>query len=391
MQHKNYLAIAIAATLATSLPASAIELTDYLDPESHWEEAFVLGQFNTKSGNQDQLSYNLNLDANYLNNYSSLMRVWKIELDGNSNVSRGPNDGDESVDATQANVNGTVDNYFNEKDKTFWYGSANLGYQDDKDDIYAKIGGGVGYGRVINATPLAKVLRFEEELREHGLITGKISEATYIALARIVDKQQEFRSRYGDQEYKAYWFIAMEELLRQEGVLKGGKLGAAGTLHMDRVMFDEPISIRKHGWLVRGGVGLVVQDFNGNKGDPSLDIEFEYAKPYGYRGQFINLVRYSAILADDTGHVVSNNMSYSYELSDRIDWVNRWKIQYDKAGGSGNDTITNNLSSTFRYYLTNIISVDATLALNHFEDDIDNNGNDDVDVSTFLGVRYRLK
>ncbi len=388
---KRYCLLGAAIGAALSLPAGAIELTDYLDPESRWEEAFVLGQLNTKSGNQDQMSYNLNLDANYLNNYSSLMRVWKIELDGNSNVSRGPNDGDKTIDATQANANGTVDTYFNEKDKTFWYGSGTLGYQDDKDDIYTKIGAGVGYGRVINATPLAKVLRFEEELREHGLITGKISDATYIALARIVDRQQEFRSRYGEQEYKAYWFLAMEELLRLEGVLKDGKLGAAGTLHMDRVLFDEPISVRKHGWLVRGGVGLVVQDYDGNSGDPSLDAEFEYAKPYGYRGQFINVLRYSAILADGTGHVVSNNMSYSYELSDRIDWVNRWKIQYNKAGDSGNDTVSNSLSSTFRYYLTNIISVDATVALNHYEDDIDGNDNDDVDVSTFLGVRYRLK
>jgi len=258
-------------------------------------------------------------------------------------------------------------------------------------DFRLPIGAGVGYGRVINATPLAKVLRFEEELREHGLITGEISPATYIALARIVDKQQEFRSRYGDQEYKAYWFIAMEELLRLEGVLKGGKLGAAGTLHMDRVLFDEPISVRKHGWLVRGGVGLVVQDYDGNSGDPSLDAEFEYAKPYGYRGQFINVLRYSAILDGDTGHIVSNNMSYSYELSDRIDWVNRWKIQYDKAGDGGTDTLSNTLSSTFRYYLTNIISVDATVAVNDYEDDIDGNGNDDVDISTFVGVRYRLK
>ncbi|HFD86187.1 MAG TPA: hypothetical protein ENJ35_00755, partial [Gammaproteobacteria bacterium] len=366
------LSLAVAAAITIPVSASAIQLTDYLNPESHWEEAFVLGQFNTKSGNQDQTSYNLNLDANYLNNYSSLPRVWKIELDGNSNISRGPNKGDESINASQANANATVDNYFNNKEKYFWYGSVNLGYQDDKDDIYTKVGGGVGYGRVINATPLAKVLRFEEELREHGIITGKISETTYLALARIVDKELEFKARYGDQEYKAYWFIAMEELLRLEGVLKGGKLGAAGTLYMDRVMFDEPISIRKHGWLVRGGVGLVVQDFNGNKGDPSLDIEWEYAKPHGYRGQFINLLRFSTILADNTGQIITNNMSYSYELSDRIDWVNRWKLLYEKAGdSSSNDTLTNNLSSTFRYYITNIISVDATVALNDIEDDID--------------------
>lgn len=389
---KSLIKLALGSALAAPAAASAIELTDYTDPVSQWEEAFVVGQFNSKSGNQDQTSYNLNLDANYLNTYSSLPRVWKIELDGTSAVSRGPNDGDDSVEATQANAAATIDNYFNDDSKTFWYGSGNLAYQDDAEEIYTKVGAGVGYGRVINATPLAKVLRFEEELREHGVIIGKISNATYIALARIVDKEQEFKSRYGADEYKPYWFLAMEELLRNEGVLKDGKLGAAGTLYMDRVMFDEPISIRKHGWLVRGGAGLVVQDFDGNEGDPSLDVEFEYAKPYGYRGQFINLLRYSTILADNTGHILSNNMSYSYELSDRIDWVNGWTITFNQPSDDTlNDTVANNITSSFRYYLTNVISVDATLALNHLEDDIDNNDNDDVDVSTFLGVRYRLK
>lgn len=389
---KSLIKLALGSALAAPVAASAIELTDYTDPVSQWEEAFVVGQFNSKSGNQDQTSYNLNLDANYLNTYSSLPRVWKIELDGTSAVSRGPNDGDDSVEATQANAAATIDNYFNDDSRTFWYGSGNLAYQDDAEEIYTKVGAGIGYGRVINATPLAKVLRFEEELREHGVIVGKISDATYIALARIVDKEQEFKSRYGADEYKPYWFLAMEELLRNEGVLKDGKLGAAGTLYMDRVMFDEPISIRKHGWLVRGGVGLVVQDFDGNEGDPSLDVEFEYTKPYGYRGQFINLLRYSTILADNTGHILSNNMSYSYELSDRIDWVNGWTVTFNQPSDDTlNDTVANNVTSSFRYYLTNVISVDATLALNHLEDDIDNNGNDDVDVSTFLGVRYRLK
>ena len=45
---------------------------------------------------------------------------------------------------------------------------------------------------------------------------------------------------------------------------------------MDDVLFDEPISARQHGWLVRAGVGMQLRDFLGTvDSDPKLRFEFE--------------------------------------------------------------------------------------------------------------------
>ena len=372
-------------------PAAAIRLTDYLEPESRYEQAFLLGNFNSRSGNQDQTSYDLTLRANYEHNYSSLPRTWQLRLDGATDISRGAERGDEQQETSSANAHLNIDNYLAPDSRRFWFGAADAGYLSDADDPFFKLGGGLGVGRVIDATPLAKVLRFEEELRAHGIVRGPISDATYLALARLVARQDEFRARYGEDEYKPYWFAAMEELLRVEGVLYRDRLGAAGALYMDRVLFDESVSVREHGWLLRGGVGLVVRDFHGNKGNPSLDGVYEYARPFGWRGQLIERLNVSVLLSGGNGYLLGNTLSYTHELSNRIDWENRWEFTFQDGDDETDHLISHVVTSTFHYYLTNRLNLDATVSVTRVSDDIEDNGNDDTSVTTFLGVRYRLR
>lgn len=384
---------AIANPVVLSAIAHAIELTDYTNPVSRYEDAFVEGKLSTNSGNQDQTSYNGNLNLDWQSAYSSLPRTFGLRANALADVSRGPNDGDEQQKAVSANVAGNVDNYFKNDNTWFWYGSGEVGYLEDAENELVKVGAGVGYGRVINATPLAVTLRVVEKLREHGVLTRDLTKDQYLTVASIIERENEFKTQYGADEYKPYFFKAIEEELKSAGVLRDESMGAIGALFMDRVIYDEPISTRKHGWVARVGAGLVVQDYTGETdNDPSLDAVFEYAKPYGVRGQFQDILSYSTIFADNTDQLVSNNMSYTYELSDRVDWENRWTVDYLKSGDDEvNDILTNALATTFRYYLTNRVSAGATLSLAQVEDDIDDNGNDDTSVATFFDIRYRLK
>lgn len=379
--------------------AAGIEMTDYKDPKSTWEEAYLTGSFSSKAGNQEQASYNLILDAYYEHNYSSLPRTWQIYIDGKADVTRGPNDTDSTEDNSQATFEGTLDNYFKTHPNVFWTGTTVTNYRSDASDPRIEIGAGLGYGRVINATPLAKVLRIEEELREHGVIMGRISDADYLELAQIIDRENEYKSRYGIDEYKAYWFSDFEKALKRMGALRNDALGALGVLQMDNVLFLEPVSIRKHGWLVRGGVGYVLQNFEGDDSDPSLFFDFEYAHPSGYKGQFINSTKYSTIIGSaDHSHYITNDMSYSHEISDRVDWINTWTLDWEMYEGDQDDIVTNGLSTTFRYYLTNRLTANATASITRTEDNIPDSTltnpedyNDDTDVRTFFQIAYRLK
>ncbi len=376
--------------LAPSI-SSAINMTDYKDPTSRWEEAFLNGSFNAKAGNQEQTSFDLTVDAFYEHNFSSLARNWQVHLDGEADVSRGPDLSDETLDNSNAKARANLDTYFKSHPNTFWFGRGEAGYRDNARKERFEIGGGLGYGRVINATPLAKVLRIEEELREHGIILGRLSDDLYLELAQIIDRENEYKAKHGSDEYKAYWISDFETVLKREGMLRSDSLGAIGVLQMDKVLFLEPVSIRKHGWVVRAGVGVVLQDFDGDESDPSLGIEYEYAYPSGYKGQFINRLGYSTILGNETDQRITNNMTYTHEISDRIDWLNTWALDWDIKGGDNEDIVGNTLSSSFRYYLTNRIAANATLSLTKTDDNIDGNDNDEMDSTLFFGVTYRLK
>lgn len=378
--------------------ASGIEMTDYKDPQSTWEEAFLTGSFNSKSGNQDQTSFDLTLDAFYDHNYSSLPRTWRVYIDGKADTSRGAEAGDETKDNSEVNFRANLNNYFKTHEKTFWYGETEANYKDEADNIKTQVGVGIGYGRVINATPLAKVLRIEEELREHGVIMGRMSDEEYLELAQIIDRENEYIGKFGADEYKSHWISDFEEVLKRIGVLRGDALGAIGVLQMNKVLFDEIVSVRKHGWLVSAGIGYVVQNFEDeDDSDPSIDLAYEYTHPSGYKGQFINRLDYSYI-GDETEQTLENQMSYSHEISDRIDWVNTWTLDWEKFEGDKHDVIENGLSTTFRYYLTNRVTANITVSATKTDDGIANDANtnaeddnDDTDVSTFFSITYRLK
>jgi hypothetical protein len=389
--HTHTLAVAISACLAA--PAYAIQITDYIEPESLYEEAYVTGSFSSRTGNQDKTSFDANLIADYERNYSSRERNLNIRGAGYYEAKRGGNEGATTEDSYWAGASFMMDNYLQGRPNIFWYGGAETQYENAYDDIYFKIGAGAGYGRVTVATPLAFAIRIVEELQQHNAVSGNVADNAYLQLAQVINRRNEFRSQYGLEEYEAEFLSALENVMKESGIAPNG-LTASAYSHMRRVLFEENINIRKYGWLVRGGLGLVVNDYQGESGDPSLDLGFEYAQPIGLAGQFINRTNYSAVLVDGdrSSQKLRNIMSYTHELSDAIDWVNEWTLMIDITDKEDNiDIISNYLRSTFRYYMTNRLNFDFTLGLSHVEDDVDNNGNDDAEFTTYLGVRYRLR
>lgn len=389
---------------------AAIEITDYTNPESFYDEAYLTGRFSLNSGNQDRTSYDGSASGYYDVTQSTAPFAWNIRGEGNLNLSQSgikksaDNDDDDiiNLDDTEKYYNFSVASYANkylspEENELFVYGSFDMGYRrqqglDNDDDPYLKLGGGVGFGRVFNATPLADALRVVETLKEYGIVIREPSDQIYLAMSAVIARESEFKSQYGLVDYKQYWFTELEKILQQAGVLRNNTLGAAGVIKMHEVLLQERISIRKHGWMVRGGIGFVASNYDGSDTNPSVDAAFEYALPMGHRFQFLELAKYSTILDDELIHQFSNTMSATYEVSDRIDWENSWDIDMifpDEEGAR--DMITNQLRSIFHYYLSNRISADFSVTFTHVEDDIDDNNNDDVETSIFMGVTYRLR
>jgi hypothetical protein len=387
-----------ASALITPLSVYAIELTDYTTVDSFYQQAFVTGQFNLKSGNQPQTSYNGNLLGNYDVTYSTLPFVWNITSSGALAFNRGQDKDSSTEKGYNLIMHGDADKYFSTDSLLLGYGSFDLGYRklegiDDADDPFVKVGGGAGYGRVINATPLAEVLRVVEELRRYNLLAKEPSDQTYLDMATVVAREEEYKSKFGFVDYKMYWIDELEKILQKAGVLKNNTLGTIGIIKTQDVLINERISIRKHGWIAKAGVGYIASDYSGNSSDPSLDASFEYAYPFSYELQLINLMRYSTLLSTDITHHLTNRLSVTYQLADRIDWENAWDLDMIlPTADNEKDNITNQLTSSFRYYISNLIDANATLTLKKQDDKNDtSSNNNDVVSSLFVGVRYRLR
>ena len=82
----------------------------------------------------------------------------------------------------------------------------------------------------------------------------------------------------------------MELIIIKSGALVVESLSAFAIVKLDEDLFDEPISARRHGWLVRAAAGFQSSDFSGlPDNDPKLTFQPEYAKPFGLRDQFVVL------------------------------------------------------------------------------------------------------
>ncbi|KJG06580.1 hypothetical protein UB33_08420 [Photobacterium angustum] len=371
--------------------AEQISMFDYDEATSAYEDAYLDAQFDLRDGNQDQASYNAIASANYDRVFSSANRNTRIEFVGDINISQGPNSNDERKENYQALAALTNDMYFSpKKNDFFWYGKAEVGAQTDMKDPFTKLTAGLGYGRVINATPMAKAIRVIQSLQEHGLLGGNVSRETYQNVAQVISREAAYRSRYGSADYAEYW---VEDI----GRALDNQLSARGAVSSYDVLINERISTRKYGWLVRAGGGAVITNYDGSETKPALEVGAEYHYPINNQTQFSNEAILTAILDDgNNGFNATNTMSLTYELRDNIDWENAWLLTY-AASDKTEDLMTNSLRSTFRYYVSNSISVSVTGGLSKTEDNIDYDGttntnrNDDIDTTFHVGLTYRLK
>ncbi len=205
--------------LSTILIASnlySVDITDYKVVDSYYQDAYLNGNLNVNSGNQEQTSYDLHIDANFKTLQSTLPYSWDLEVIGNSDFNRGENEEDDSQESYNTIANAHFDKYIDGNEKLFVYGATKLGYQkvataDDADDPYVKVGAGLGWGRVYNATPLAKALRIVEDLIKYKIINKDLSKKAYINLAGVIDRQDEFKANIALLNIK-YWYEAMEKV-----------------------------------------------------------------------------------------------------------------------------------------------------------------------------------
>jgi hypothetical protein len=382
-------------------PGSAfknMKLTDYKDVDGSYTDAYFNAGLTLEGGNQDQTSYDAYIGANANMLYTTASYTFSVNGIVNGAWSRGPNETDDKVDSYDAFVSPKFDKYLFDDDTWFVYGSTDLGYRkqstaNSADDPFAKVGAGMGYGRVYDATPLAKAMRIVEDLIGYGLVNANISEENVAHLAKVINLKDQFMSKYGSDEYKKYWYQAMETALRQDKALTGNDLGAFGIIRISEVLDIQKVSPRYHGWKIRAGFGKIISNYDGESEDPTFDLGFEYDLPIGHEAQFTENALFSTVLDSNSEllYTAQNQMTYTYEISDRVDWENTWQLGYD-AYDEGENVMNNTLSTGFRYYIANRLTYNLSFSMAKTDG---TNGQSvetpDWDTKFYSGITYRLK
>jgi hypothetical protein len=242
---------------------------------------------------------------------------------------------------------------------------------------------GIGYGRFIAATALAKAIRIDQFLHEEGVITAHLGKKKLVELGNVIEREGEFRDEHG-AAYRPYWYEAMEEVIRASGKLQGDTIGAIGILRMDEVLFQEVIHDRFYGWEVRAGVGHEITTFDESDTEGSVEAGFSFAYPMGLTSQIYHRTDYSTAFENmGEAYGITSVTDYIYELTNRIDFIGSYQLQYDKASADEDAIDGHSLRAGFIFYVENQINVALTGQL-------DKVGDSDWFTNTSVSIGYRV-
>jgi hypothetical protein len=408
MNLRNKLVYAVALGLTTTATSAAladnISLYDYDETTSSYEDAYINGNLSINQRREhDKTEHDLHLELDYDKVASTPDRDITLRANISGNDSKkyvtdevtGVTTFQDSDNYT-ASASATADNYFQPNSKGgFWFGSIGVKANDSFDDLDTRLSAGLGYGRVTNVTPMARAIRLIRELRRRGTVSGTLSKESYRAIADIVARQDEYQSKYGSKSkyYQQHWIGDIEKVLKSAGIAGAG-LNAAGILGARDVLIDEGMFTRKYGWKVRAGLSYVGSDFSGITNNPGVLLGAEYHKPLSNDKQFSNVSEITTTFDDSNAYSLNNDMSLTYELDDRIDWINKWNLNYNHSAIDSDDVTSNTLSSTFAYEIGNALDLTLTGTIKNTSGNdtiTDNETEDGTDKSLNFGVRYRLK
>lgn len=397
-------ALALTTTISSAVIADDISLYDYDETTSSYEDAYINGNLSVNQRREhDKTEHDLHLELDYDKVASTPDRdiTLRANITGNDSKKFITNEVTgtttfQDTDSYTASASATADNYFKPNSKKgFWFGSAGVKANDSFDDIDTRLSLGLGYGRVTNVTPMARAIRLVSELRKRGAVSGTLSKDSYRAIADIVARQDQYQSKFGSKAkfYQQHWIGDVEKVLRSAGIAGKG-LSAAGILGVRDVLIDEGMFTRKYGWKVRGGLSYVGSDFSGITNNPGVLLGAEYHKPLSNDKQFSNISEVTTTFDDNNAYSLNNDMSLTYELDDRIDWINKWNLNYNHSAIDKDDVTANTLSSTFAYEIGNALDLTLTGTIKNTSGNDTLTGSepeDGTDKSINLGVRYRLK
>jgi len=373
---KIIVAVAVLILLSATAGAQNVSITDYRVPVSSAKSLNANLFYNYATKGDTTIADVGTVGLVYKHFYSSLPFSWRIDVSGTG--TKLEDDTSHAVDLATY-----VNKYLADDSNFFGYAGLTASHVEGYKQIDSRGSVGVGYGRFIAATAFYKAIRIDQFLLKEGVITGHLSKANLIKLGNIIEREGEFRDMHGSA-YRPYWYEAMEDVITASGKFTGDGLGAMGVLRMDEVLFQEVIHDRYYGWDVRLGVGHEITTFDESDPEGSVEAGFSFAYPMGLTSQINHRTDYNTPF-DNMGEAygITSVTDYIYEVTNRIDFIGSYQLQYDKASADEDAIDGHSIRAGFIFYIENQINLAVTGQLSKV-------GEGDWYTNTSVSIGYRV-
>lgn len=352
----------------TDLPAQNLLITDYNVPVSSARSLLIDFNANYATVGNELTTEKGNISAVYKRFYESLPYAYSLDFVGA--FSR--NGGAAQLRNYNTDLEGQVKKYISTTHDLFGSIKFHSSYFRNCDRPPVDLTVGLGFGRFVDVTPLAKAVRIEDFLLSEGLLYDDLPAETMIQFGQVIERKSEFENKYRDA-YKVHWYEEMAKLIRASGMLKGEEINAIGILRMDEVLFRQNVHDRFYGWDATLGVKReLLTSIKEQKPKSAADIAIRYSHPLGWRSQWNERLIANSPLDNEfaKAYDLTIHSDFTYEMTNRIDFVFNHLIiiEREKRLTDFDFLFTNSLRISFVFYVENSVNLVTNMQLNKASD-----------------------
>lgn len=361
-----------------------VKIQDFSVPVSTAKQFLAGGSWNWAQTGDSVTTNRFNANGNFNTFYTSLPFSWDLAINASLDQKYG-----DSLNASY-NLTANFNKYFQNNSAAFYYLGATSSYLRDiefgiENRPQIAITGGFGYGRLTNATSMAKAIRIDEDMKKYGVTSAFMPKATMQKIAAIIDQESEYKTKYkSTYEYKILGDILKE--IENSGVAGDFVNSSLSYFRVREVLFgvNQFINPRYYGGDIRLGAGYTLLSRNDSiPNNGFMNIQGRYSIPIDLRQQ-LNFIAGARTPFDSlygTLYEGSGNVNYSYNLTNRISFLAGYTITltqqtdtyslldtngtlYSRTISRDFSTANHNFTAGFNFYVENNVTLNFTAGLN---------------------------
>lgn len=297
----------IAALVAVPVAVIAVPLCDYRSPVTSLSDlslSFAYQYVNNPYGVLAEDTNEGQFAVEYVRLYDQPEYGFDVSLRNDMTISV------LDVSTYETFANGNYKRYFFDERDFFAYAGANARSSTEFQALGLSIDTGVGCGRFVDVTPLARATRIDNYLVDRGTLSDHLHPIDLKILATEIGSQVTYEST-------AALLAAIQDVIEGSSYIRIGGLDALDIAAITRIIQAEGF-LRYCGWDLKLGLGFELIDASGEENDFLLTGAFNYAFATSPNEQFLVEGSFSGRLDILNQNRVDVQVAYDYLFTDLL-------------------------------------------------------------------------